>query len=272
MTCHAKTRTRPSRRLRSSMAATPATSRSSTPAISDNPSCRRRRLAGVLPKPQGRRARMRTKAARGPSWQRRLAAAGATANSSRRSTATGARSRRSSATGSEAKAQRQAASTLQRRDVQQATLDSVRALMMIRAYRMRGHLARRSRSARLEPCRATTELDPAHLRLHRGRSRPADLHRQRARPRVRDRSARWSTSCKRTYCETLGVEFMHISDPDQKAWIQERIEGPTRRSPSRREGKSAILNKLVEAEGFEQFLDVKYHRHQALRPRRRRSR
>ena len=31
---------------------------------------------------------------------------------------------------------------------------------------------------------------------------------------------------KRTYCSTLGVEFMHISDPEEKAWIQERIEGP----------------------------------------------
>ncbi|MFX6872992.1 hypothetical protein ABTH36_19890, partial [Acinetobacter baumannii] len=32
--------------------------------------------------------------------------------------------------------------------------------------------------------------------------------------------------CERTYCQTLGVEFMHISNAAQKAWIQERIEGP----------------------------------------------
>ena len=63
---------------------------------------------------------------------------------------------------------------------------------------------------------------------------------------------------RRTYCKTLGVEFMHISDPQQKAWIQERIEGPDKEITFTREGKSAILNKLIEAEGFENFLNVKY--------------
>ena len=63
---------------------------------------------------------------------------------------------------------------------------------------------------------------------------------------------------RRTYCQTLGVEFMHISNPAQKAWIQERIEGRDKEITFTREGKRAILNKLVEAEGFEKFLDVKY--------------
>jgi 2-oxoglutarate dehydrogenase E1 component len=63
---------------------------------------------------------------------------------------------------------------------------------------------------------------------------------------------------RRTYCSTLGVEFMHISDPQEKAWIQERIEGPDKEITFTPEGKRAILNKLVEAEGFEKFIDVKY--------------
>jgi 2-oxoglutarate dehydrogenase E1 component len=63
---------------------------------------------------------------------------------------------------------------------------------------------------------------------------------------------------QRTYCSTLGVEFMHISNPEEKAWIQERIEGPDKGIAFTAEGKKAILQKLVEAEGFEQFLDVKY--------------
>ena len=62
----------------------------------------------------------------------------------------------------------------------------------------------------------------------------------------------------RTYCSTLGVEFMHISDPEEKAWIQARIEGPDKEISFTAEGKKAILQKLVEAEGFEQFIDVKY--------------
>ena len=51
---------------------------------------------------------------------------------------------------------------------------------------------------------------------------------------------------------------MHISDPRQKAWIQERIEGPDKDIRFTAEGKRAILNKLIEAEGFEHFLNVKY--------------
>ena len=64
--------------------------------------------------------------------------------------------------------------------------------------------------------------------------------------------------CQRTYCQTLGVEFMHISNADQKGWIQERIEGADKEITFTREGKRAILNKLVEAEGFEKFCDTKF--------------
>jgi hypothetical protein len=62
----------------------------------------------------------------------------------------------------------------------------------------------------------------------------------------------------RTYCQTIGVEFMHITDPAQKGWLQERIEGPDKEIAFTKEGKRAILNKLVEAEGFEKFIDLKY--------------
>ncbi|MGY3032570.1 2-oxoglutarate dehydrogenase E1 component [Bradyrhizobium sp. USDA 4354] len=64
--------------------------------------------------------------------------------------------------------------------------------------------------------------------------------------------------CERTYCQTLGVEFMHISNAAQKAWIQERIEGPDKEISFTREGRRAILMKLVETEGFEKFCDTKF--------------
>ena len=64
--------------------------------------------------------------------------------------------------------------------------------------------------------------------------------------------------CERTYCQTLGVEFMHITNAAQKAWIQERIEGPDKEISFTREGRRAILMKLVEAEGFEKFCDLKF--------------
>ena len=142
-------------------------------------------------------------------------------------------------------------------DVRKATLDSVRALMMIRAYRMRGHLAADLDPLRLKKPDNHPELDPATYGFTE-----ADMDR----PIFLDKvlGLEYATLrqiidiLKRTYCGTLGVEFMHISDPAQKAWIQERIEGAGKAVSFTAQGKKAILNKLIEVEGFEQFLNVKY--------------
>lgn len=142
-------------------------------------------------------------------------------------------------------------------EVQQATRDSVRALMMIRAYRMRGHLAADLDPLGIERSRANEELDPASYGFTE-----ADLDRQIFIDHVLGMEfatvRQMVDILRRTYCSTLGVEFMHISEPAEKAWIQERIEGPDKSIEFTREGKRAILNKLVEAEGFERFIDVKY--------------
>jgi len=63
---------------------------------------------------------------------------------------------------------------------------------------------------------------------------------------------------RRTYCSTFGVQFMHISDPEEKAWIQERIEGPDKEISFSKEGRLAILQKLVEGEAFEQLIHKRY--------------
>ena len=63
---------------------------------------------------------------------------------------------------------------------------------------------------------------------------------------------------RRTYCGTIGYEFMHISSPEQKQWIQERIEGLNKEVSFSDLGKKAILTKLIQAEGLEKFLDKKY--------------
>jgi 2-oxoglutarate dehydrogenase E1 component len=142
-------------------------------------------------------------------------------------------------------------------DLQRAARDSVRALMMIRAYRMRGHLHANLDPLGLEPPRDHEELHPAIYGFSE-----ADYDRRifidnvlgLEYATVREMLA----ILRRTYCDTIGFEFMHISDPAEKAWMQERIEGPGKEITFTREGKRAILNKLVEAEGFERFLDVKY--------------
>ena len=141
--------------------------------------------------------------------------------------------------------------------VQRAVLDSIRALMIIRAYRIRGHLV-----ADLDPLGMRNEpphpeLDPASYGFSE-----ADLDR----PIFIDKvlglemaSMRQIVEIvKRTYCGTFALQYMHISDPEQAAWLKERIEGYGKEIAFTREGRKAILNKLVEAEGFEKFLHVKY--------------
>ena len=142
-------------------------------------------------------------------------------------------------------------------DVQQATRDSMRALMLIRAFRMRGHLHANLDPLGLEPPRDPEELDPRSYGFS-----DADFDRRIFLDHVLGLEfgtlRQIVAILQRTYCQTLGVEFMHISDPQQKGWIQERIEGPDKEITFTREGKRAILNKLVEAEGFEKFCDVKF--------------
>ncbi|NEU10551.1 2-oxoglutarate dehydrogenase E1 component [Methylobacterium sp. BTF04] len=141
--------------------------------------------------------------------------------------------------------------------VEQATKDSVRAIMLIRAYRMRGHLHAKLDPLGLAPRGDHEELHPQHYGFEESDwDRPIFLDNVLG--------LEFSTIreiveiLERTYCQTLGVEFMHISNPEEKAWIQERIEGKGKEISFTPEGKRAILNKLIEAEGFEKFLDLKY--------------
>ncbi|WP_421724880.1 2-oxoglutarate dehydrogenase E1 component [Bauldia sp.] len=141
--------------------------------------------------------------------------------------------------------------------VQRAARDSVRAIMMIRAYRMRGHLHANLDPLGLQPIPAASELDPASYGFTEAdNDRPIfiDYVLGLEFATVPEMLA----ILRRTYCSTLGVEFMHISDAAEKRWIQERIEGPDKAIHFTENGKKAILNKLAEAEGFERFLDVKY--------------
>ena len=112
-----------------------------------------------------------------------------------------------------------------RAEVQQATRNSIHALMLIRAYRARGHFYANLDPLGLEPHHNEEDLDPRSYGFT-----DADMDR----PIFLDKvlGLEFGTLreilaiLRRTYCQTLGVEFMHISNPAQKGWIQERIEGP----------------------------------------------
>ncbi|MEL0122361.1 MAG: 2-oxoglutarate dehydrogenase E1 component [Paracoccaceae bacterium] len=141
--------------------------------------------------------------------------------------------------------------------IKRAVLDSIRALMIIRAYRIRGHLA-----ADLDPLdmREKTqhpELDPKSYGFTEAdMDRPIFIDNVLGLQIASMRQIIEIVS--RTYCGTFALQYMHISDPEQSSWLKERIEGFDKEIRFTREGRKAILNKMVEAEGFEKFLHVKY--------------
>ena len=141
--------------------------------------------------------------------------------------------------------------------IRAATKDTIRALMLIRTYRVRGHLIANFDPLGLEGHTQHPELDYRTYGFT-----DADLDR----PIFIDNVLGLETATmreilqilKETYCGSIGVEFMHIQEPDQKAWIQRRIEGIRNQTDFTIKGKRAILERLVESEGFEKYLDVKF--------------
>ncbi|WP_420396879.1 2-oxoglutarate dehydrogenase E1 component [Nioella sp.] len=141
--------------------------------------------------------------------------------------------------------------------IKRAVLDSIRALMIIRAYRIRGHLVADLDPLGMRDATPHPELDPKSYGFTE-----ADMDR----PIFIDQVLGLQVASmrqiidivKRTYCGTFALQYMHISNPEEAGWLKERIEGYGKEIAFTREGRKAILNKLVEAEGFEKFLHVKY--------------
>ena len=141
--------------------------------------------------------------------------------------------------------------------MRQAAFDSIRAIMLIRAYRARGHLVCDLDPLGLREMEYHPELDPAHHGFDDGDyDRPIFINGVLGLETATLNEI--LSVLKETYCGKIGVEFMHMSDPEEKAWIQERIEEPHNKTDFTIEGKRAIYQRLVAAEGFEQFLHMKY--------------
>ena len=149
----------------------------------------------------------------------------------------------------------------EQKDVRGAILDSIRALMLIRAYRARGHMIARLDPLNLSKPEAHPELDPqSNGFTEEDYDRPifiddvlglpyATLH------EIMER-------LRKTYCGTIGIEFLHIQDPERKLWLQKRIEGEGELGLGEPihdiQWKKRILKQLTSAELFEQFLHTKY--------------
>ena len=137
------------------------------------------------------------------------------------------------------------------------TEESVKAIALIRAYRIRGHLI-----AKLDPLGMMERkyLEDLHPSDH-GFKKEDYNKKIYVGAYMKDGFATINeilTFFRKIYCSTIGVEYMHISDPAEKKWFRERMEKQENHLKFTENGKKAILNKLIQAEGFEKFLAVKF--------------
>ena len=141
--------------------------------------------------------------------------------------------------------------------IKQASKDSVRAIMLIRAYRIRGHLI-----ANLDPLSIQQKKEHPELKPESYGFEKKDFNRKIFLDGVLGLQYANLNQIleilKKTYSSNIGYEFMHMGDPDEKSWIRDRIEGPEKNISFTENGKKAILNKIIQAEGFEKYLHVKF--------------
>src|SRR6056300_331405 len=143
------------------------------------------------------------------------------------------------------------------KDQIQNNINSIKAVELIRAYRLRGHLL-----AKLDPLglKETEYLDELHPEYYGFKK--SDYKREIFLNGVTNKKysniSEILTFLNKTYCGPIGYEYMHISNYEERVWLRKRIEGNESEIQFTKNGKEAILNKLIQAEGFEKFLATKY--------------
>ena len=143
------------------------------------------------------------------------------------------------------------------KDLIKSNLNSIRAVALIRAYRQRGHLL-----AKLDPLgmMKTEYLDELHPEYYgfKKENYNEKIYLDGVINKEHSTVKEILSFLNKTYCGPIGYEYMHISNPTERKWLRDRIEQDENSLQFTKNGKEAILNKLIQAEGFEKFLHTKY--------------
>jgi 2-oxoglutarate dehydrogenase E1 component len=143
------------------------------------------------------------------------------------------------------------------KDLIKSNVSSIRAVALIRAYRQRGHLL-----AKLDPLlmMKTEYLDELHPEYYgfKKENYNEKIYLDGVINKEHSTVKEILSFLNKTYCGPIGYEYMHISNPTERKWLRDRIEQDESSLQFTKNGKEAILNKLIQAEGFEKFLHTKY--------------
>jgi 2-oxoglutarate dehydrogenase E1 component len=142
-------------------------------------------------------------------------------------------------------------------DTKQAAQDSIRALMLIRSYRFRGHFLANLDPLGMKKAEPHPELSPEYYGFtDNDYDRPIHIEGMLGMECATLRDI--LGALREIYAGTIGVEYMHLGDPKERGWIQDRIEKIRNKTEFTTRGKRAILESLTAAECFENFLHKKY--------------
>jgi 2-oxoglutarate dehydrogenase E1 component len=139
----------------------------------------------------------------------------------------------------------------------QNNIDSIKAVELIRAYRLRGHLLAKLDPLGLKKTEYLEELHPEYYGFKKSDYK-REIYLNGVTNKKYSNINEILTFLNNTYCGPIGYEYMHISNPEERIWLRKRIEEDENEIKFTKNGKEAILNKLIQAEGFEKFLATKY--------------
>ncbi len=142
-------------------------------------------------------------------------------------------------------------------DIKKANRDSIRAVSLIRSYRQRGHLLAKVDPLEIRESEYLDELHPDSYGFNK-----EDYQKRIYLDGITNKDysniREILSFLRKTYCGSIGYEYMHISNPTERKWIRDRVEKDENALQFTKNGKNAILNKLIQAEGFEKFLNTKF--------------
>ena len=146
---------------------------------------------------------------------------------------------------------------INQKDIIESNSNSIKAVSLIRAYRQRGHLLSKVDPLEMRESEYLDELHPENYGFKK-EDYTKSIYLDGVLNKDNSNIKEILSILRNIYCGNIGYEYMHISNPTERKWFRDRVEKDENALKFTQNGKNAILNKLIQAEGFEKFLHTKY--------------